>query len=146
MLTHKLKNLLIKHNLVIDKKISKEIFEQRQNAIITLFQKAGYENVDRNLVLFLCYFNGKKISHKGHIIEFNLAHMMTYRLRPLRLPPGAGPLAGRPPRAPGAGACSAPGARRTAARSGLPGTWRIEGREAEVGCAQVASLAFSNCK
>lgn len=78
MLTNKLSSLLIKHNLVIEKKISKEIFEQRQNAIIRLFQNAGYENVDRNLVLFLCYFNGKQISHKGHIIEFNLANMMTH--------------------------------------------------------------------
>lgn len=78
MITRSLENILNEKGIEIDKKIPKEVFLQKQQYILNLFQSAGYESVAREIVLFFCYFNGRQIPHKGHMIEFNLEHLMKY--------------------------------------------------------------------
>lgn len=78
MFSQSLQNLLSKIGVEIERKIPKEIFSEREERIISIYQNAGYKSVPREVVLFFCYFNGQQISHKGHITEFNLEHLMKY--------------------------------------------------------------------
>lgn len=79
MITKSLENSLTEKGIVIDKKIPKEIFEDKQNTIINLYQNAGYQNINRELVLFLCYFNGIKIILKGYELTIDVADMLRFR-------------------------------------------------------------------
>lgn len=78
MISNKLENILNKKGIRIDKKIPEEIFLRKQQYILNLFQSAGYEAVAREIVLFFCYFDGRKITHKGETIEFDLEHLMRF--------------------------------------------------------------------
>ncbi|MDO4230235.1 MAG: SUKH-3 domain-containing protein [Capnocytophaga sp.] len=78
MISKALNNLLKEKNIHIDTKIPKDIFDSKQNHIIALFKQAGYENLHREIILFLCFFDEIIISHKGYTIEFNISKKLQF--------------------------------------------------------------------
>lgn len=78
MLTPSLQKLLAKKGIHIERKIPKDIFEERQNHIVKLYKNAGFENVPREVVLFMGYFDNIEIEHKGYKIAFHLEETLTF--------------------------------------------------------------------
>lgn len=78
MLPQSLYNILTKKGIFINRKIPREVFLQKEQRIFSLFEGAGYTHLNRELVVFLCYFDAIKIPHKGYVVEFNLSDMTHY--------------------------------------------------------------------